>query len=112
MTELTELEQTADREARHGHRELVERLEAEKKELALQALASQGQADEALARVAELEAEREGAWNDAIRAAADICDQERYDTSLLTSLPPQSAAAIAARDRIRALLRNEGGDDE
>lgn len=139
MSKLTELEQQADREARHGHRELVERLEEEKTELALQVIASQGQADEALGRVAELERqandrayrinvlerdrnveiqeakkarrERDTAWNAAIREAMKACHSAAYDGQY-----PQDdnieLGCLRSRDYIRALLRNEGGSDD
>jgi len=44
---LTELEQSANDEARHAHRELVEKLEAELQSMALDYLAAEGQAAEA-----------------------------------------------------------------
>jgi hypothetical protein len=44
---LTELEQRANNEARHAHRELVEKLEANLQSMALDYLAAEGQAAEA-----------------------------------------------------------------
>lgn len=54
---MTDLEQRADTEARHAHRELVEQLEAEKRALALDALSALGQAEEAYEEQKRLEAE-------------------------------------------------------
>ena len=41
---------------------------------------------------------------DALEDAAEICDEERRNINFLTSSPPKSAAAVAARNRIRALI--------
>lgn len=43
----------------------------------------------------------------AFEAAEKICDDERYNTNMLTSNPPQSAAAVGARNRIRALTPDD-----
>lgn len=48
--------------------------------------------------------------NEALREAAAICDEERHNINALTSNPPQSAACVAAQNRIFALMeeKNDG----
>jgi len=84
---IDDLEQAANEEARHAHREALEAAQA---------------------RIAELEAERDAAWNAALEAAAECCTAELRNTNTLLSNPPQSAAALDARDAIRALMKKEG----
>jgi len=36
---------------------------------------------------------------------AKICDERRHDTMVLTSMPPQSAAAYSAAQKIRATFK-------
>ena len=95
MTDLTELEQNADREARHGHRELVEKLQA---------------------RVAELEAERDTEWDAAIRAAAGEAQELEGKWRKLSDYDAwydgYPRAAVNIQTAILTLLRNEGGDDD
>lgn len=44
---------------------------------------------------------------DMAREAEAICDEERHNTNVLTSYPPQSAGVVAARNRICALIPDE-----
>jgi vacuolar-type H+-ATPase subunit H len=71
---LTELEQRANDEARHAHRELVEKLEAELRSMALDYLVAVGQAAEAYQAQLAAEAERDEALNqlDSARHSVDV----------------------------------------
>ena len=74
---LTELEQRANDEARHAHRELVEKLDAELRSMALDYLAAEGQAAEAYQ--AQLAAEAKLAK--AVEALEEIANRGWSDTT-------------------------------
>ena len=95
-----------------------ERLQAENKQLDARLAKLVTECLKHAERAQRAEAERDTAWNDAIRAAADKIESERLRLRGRGLGQRVSINRVAESTRridvasIRALLRNEGGDDE